>query len=154
MRKEGIENSTFSKSLEDCRSKFDRSHAAYWADDPRTSLPGRLHNTLGFEMPYILSCPLSGRGVRIVSMNRIHTHRCFRISPEGQIRRCLQAAGEEAGRVKTKSMLEEHLYEWGETIGSNTIEFHISNLRKKLPPDFIHTIRGIGYTIKKADASQ
>ena len=65
-----------------------------------------------------------------------------------------EAAGEEAGRVKTKSMLEEHLYEWGETIGSNTIEFHISNLRKKLPPDFIHTIRGIGYTIKKADASQ
>jgi len=61
---------------------------------------------------------------------------------------------EEAGRVKTKSMLEEHLYEWGETIGSNAIEFHISNLRKKLPPDFIQTIRGIGYTIKKTDASQ
>jgi len=61
---------------------------------------------------------------------------------------------EEAGRVKTKHMLEEHLYEWGESIGSNAIEFHISNLRKKLPPDFIQTIRGIGYTIKKADASQ
>ena len=61
---------------------------------------------------------------------------------------------EEAGRVKTKHMLEEHLYEWGENIGSNAIEFHISNLRKKLPSDFIQTIRGIGYTIKKADASQ
>ena len=61
---------------------------------------------------------------------------------------------EEAGRVKTKHMLEEHLYEWGENIGSNAIEFHISNLRKKLPPDFIQTIRGIGYTIKKADTSQ
>ena len=66
----------------------------------------------------------------------------------------LKVLMEEAGRVKTKSMLEEHLYEWGETIGSNAIEFHISNLRKKLPPDFIQTIRGIGYTIKKADASQ
>lgn len=66
----------------------------------------------------------------------------------------LKVLMEEAGRVKTKHMLEEHLYEWGESIGSNAIEFHISNLRKKLPPDFIQTIRGIGYTIKKADASQ
>ncbi|MBL4761122.1 MAG: response regulator transcription factor [Gammaproteobacteria bacterium] len=54
---------------------------------------------------------------------------------------------EEAGRVKTKSMLENNLYEWGETIGSNAIEVHISNLRKKLPQNFIQTIRGIGYTV-------
>ena len=57
---------------------------------------------------------------------------------------------EEAGRVKTKSMLENSLYEWGETIGSNAIEVHISNLRKKLPQDFIQTIRGIGYTIRQS----
>ncbi len=55
---------------------------------------------------------------------------------------------EEAGRVKTKSMLENNLYEWGEIIGSNAIEVHISNLRKKLPQNFIQTIRGIGYTIR------
>ena len=58
---------------------------------------------------------------------------------------------EEAGRVKTKTMLEDNLYDWGETIGSNAIEVHISNLRKKLPPNFIQTIRGIGYTVKKID---
>lgn len=54
---------------------------------------------------------------------------------------------EEAGRVKTKEMLENHLYEWGEGVGSNAIEVHISNLRKKLPENFIKTIRGVGYTI-------
>lgn len=54
---------------------------------------------------------------------------------------------EEAGRVKTRDMLENNLYERGETIGSNTIEVHISNLRKKLPENFIKTIRGVGYTI-------
>lgn len=59
---------------------------------------------------------------------------------------------EEAGRVKTKAMLESRLYDWGEVVGSNTIEVHISNLRKKLPPDFIQTIRGIGYTIRKPAA--
>jgi two-component system OmpR family response regulator len=56
---------------------------------------------------------------------------------------------EEAGRVKTKSMLENNLYEWSETIGSNAIEVHVSNLRKKLPKNFIQTIRGIGYTIRQ-----
>ncbi len=54
---------------------------------------------------------------------------------------------EEAGRVKTRDMLESNLYERGEAIGSNTIEVHISNLRKKLPDNFIKTIRGVGYTI-------
>lgn len=58
---------------------------------------------------------------------------------------------EEAGRVKTKAMLEDNLYDWGEEIGSNAIEVHISNLRKKLPPNFIQTIRGVGYTVKKID---
>jgi len=55
---------------------------------------------------------------------------------------------EEAGRVKTKAMLENNLYEWNEAIGSNAIEVHISKLRKKLPQGFIQTIRGIGYTIR------
>lgn len=58
---------------------------------------------------------------------------------------------EEAGRVKTKEMLENNLYEWGESIGSNAIEVHISNLRKKLPDNFIKTIRGVGYTIHQND---
>ena len=60
---------------------------------------------------------------------------------------------EEAGRVKTKAMLENNLYEWGETIGSNAIEVHISNLRKKLPQDFIQTIRGIGYTVRQSETA-
>lgn len=54
---------------------------------------------------------------------------------------------EDAGRIKTKDMLEHNIYDWSETIGSNTIEVYISNLRKKLPRDFIKTIRGVGYTI-------
>ena len=59
----------------------------------------------------------------------------------------LKVLMESAGRVKTKEALEGNLYDWSETIGSNTIEVHISNLRKKLPEGFIKTIRGVGYTI-------
>ena len=61
----------------------------------------------------------------------------------------LKVLMESAGRVKTKDMLESNLYSWGEEIGSNTIEVHVSNLRKKLPEGFIKTIRGVGYTISQ-----
>ena len=61
----------------------------------------------------------------------------------------LKALMENAGRVQTKDALENKLYGWGEEIASNTIEVHISNLRKKLPDNFITTIRGVGYTVHK-----
>ncbi len=63
----------------------------------------------------------------------------------------LLALMESSGRVQTKDMLESKLYGWGEEISSNAIEVHVSNLRKKLPSHFIRTIRGVGYTIAKAE---
>lgn len=53
-----------------------------------------------------------------------------------------------SNRVLTKSQLEECLYSWGHEVESNAIEVHIHNLRKKLAPDFISTIRGVGYIFK------
>ncbi|MBU6436405.1 MAG: winged helix-turn-helix domain-containing protein [Betaproteobacteria bacterium] len=52
-----------------------------------------------------------------------------------------------AGRVLTREQIEERIYRWGDEIGSNTIEVHIHHLRRKLAPDVIHTIRGIGYVM-------
>lgn len=56
---------------------------------------------------------------------------------------------ENAGRIQTRAMLEDKLYGSGEEIASNTAEVHISNLRKKLPANFIKTIRGVGYLVNK-----
>lgn len=61
----------------------------------------------------------------------------------------LKALMERAGNVLSKDQLEQKLYGWGEETSSNAIEVHIHNLRKKLYKDFITTIRGIGYSIKK-----
>ncbi|WP_286235207.1 response regulator [Thalassotalea sediminis] len=54
---------------------------------------------------------------------------------------------ENLGRIQSKEQLENRLYEWGEEVSSNTIEVHMHNIRKKLPKDFIKTVRGVGYII-------
>lgn len=59
----------------------------------------------------------------------------------------LKALMENAGRVQTRDALETRLYAWGEEIASNAIEVHVHNLRKKLGPDFIKTVRGVGYVV-------
>lgn len=52
-----------------------------------------------------------------------------------------------AGRVLSRAQLEEQLYAWGEEIESNAIEVYVHHLRRKLSPEMIETIRGVGYLI-------
>jgi two-component system response regulator QseB len=54
---------------------------------------------------------------------------------------------ERPGATVSREQLEERLYGWNEEIGSNTIEVHIHNLRKKLGINLIRTIRGVGYMV-------
>lgn len=54
-----------------------------------------------------------------------------------------------ADRVLSRGQLEQQLYSWNEETGSNTIEVYIHHLRKKLGPDLIHNIRGVGYLVRK-----
>lgn len=54
-----------------------------------------------------------------------------------------------AGRVMSRSQLENSLYSWNEEIESNTVEVHVHHLRKKLGAQLIRTIRGVGYLIEK-----
>jgi len=61
----------------------------------------------------------------------------------------LKALMENPGSIQTREALESKLYSTGEEVGSNAIEVHIHNLRKKLAVDLIKTVRGIGYTVKK-----
>ena len=49
------------------------------------------------------------------------------------------------GHVLTREQIEQHLYGWGQEVDSNSVEVHIHHLRRKLRPDLIQTVRGIGY---------
>lgn len=54
-----------------------------------------------------------------------------------------------AGRVLTREQLAGKLYAWGEEIGSNAIDVHIHHLRRKLAPELIQTVRGVGYLMPR-----
>lgn len=49
------------------------------------------------------------------------------------------------GAVVSKSVLGQRLEPLGDPVDPSTIEVHMSNLRRKLGGQVIHTVRGIGY---------
>jgi two-component system response regulator QseB len=59
----------------------------------------------------------------------------------------LEALLRRPGAVLSRERLEESVYGWGEEIGSNAVEVHLHNLRRKLGGQFIKNIRGVGYRI-------
>jgi len=56
-----------------------------------------------------------------------------------------EALVQRPGQLLSKAQLEERLYSFDTEIESNTIEVHVSRLRKKLGRDRIETVRGLGY---------
>jgi two-component system OmpR family response regulator/two-component system response regulator QseB len=56
---------------------------------------------------------------------------------------------ERKDKIVSKTQIETHLYGSDEEIESNTVEVTIYGLRKKLGKDFIQTVRGLGYLIKR-----
>ncbi|MGQ9369234.1 response regulator [Azospirillum sp. ST 5-10] len=61
----------------------------------------------------------------------------------------LQLFVENQGRVLTRHALEDHLYGWGGEAESNTLEVFVSQIRRKLGPELIQTIRGVGYMLPR-----
>ncbi|MCA3218289.1 MAG: response regulator transcription factor [Burkholderiales bacterium] len=59
----------------------------------------------------------------------------------------LHALLERPGAVLSRAQLEERLYGWNESVGSNAVEVHIHHLRRKLGDGAIRNVRGVGYTL-------
>ena len=56
---------------------------------------------------------------------------------------------EQQGRVLSKDQIAEKIYSWDDEFESNTIEVHVSALRRKIGKDYIKTLRGLGYMVSK-----
>jgi len=60
-----------------------------------------------------------------------------------------------AGRVVSKTMIMEHVWDYNFDPQTNVVEARICRLRDKVDRDFdkklIHTVRGVGYVLKETD---
>jgi two-component system, OmpR family, response regulator len=56
------------------------------------------------------------------------------------------------GRIVSRAELFDHLYAGEVDRDSNTIEVFIGRLRRKLPPETIETVRGLGYRLAAPEA--
>lgn len=59
----------------------------------------------------------------------------------------LSALIQRPGAILSKAQLIDRMYEWETEIDSNAIEVHIHKLRQKFSPEFIRTVRGLGYQL-------
>ena len=54
------------------------------------------------------------------------------------------------GMVLSRQQLEDKLYGWGDEVSSNAVEVYVHGLRKKLGPELVLNVRGVGYLVPKA----
>jgi two-component system response regulator QseB len=59
----------------------------------------------------------------------------------------LEALMRHPGALVTRERLLDSVYGWGSEVESNTIEVHLHHLRRKLCPELILNVRGVGYRL-------
>ncbi|MDR1798617.1 MAG: response regulator transcription factor [Bifidobacteriaceae bacterium] len=53
--------------------------------------------------------------------------------------------------VLTREKLLEHVWDWVDASGTRTVDSHIKAVRRKLGPDLIRTVHGVGYAFEPAE---
>lgn len=63
----------------------------------------------------------------------------------------LEALMRQPGALVTREKLLDSVYGWGAEVESNAIEVHLHHLRRKLCPELILNVRGVGYRLVPVD---
>ncbi|MDB5946744.1 MAG: DNA-binding response regulator [Ramlibacter sp.] len=59
----------------------------------------------------------------------------------------LETLMQRPGAVLSRDQLEDAMYGWQQEVGSNAVEVHVHNLRRKLGHETIRNVRGVGYKV-------
>jgi two component transcriptional regulator, winged helix family len=58
------------------------------------------------------------------------------------------------GAILSRSELEDRIYGWNEEVESNAVEFLITACAKKLAPEVIKNVRGVGWLAPRGDTDK
>ncbi|MCL2464464.1 MAG: response regulator transcription factor [Micrococcales bacterium] len=64
----------------------------------------------------------------------------------------LVALATNARTVLTRERLLADVWDWADASGTRTVDSHVKALRRKLGPDLIRTVHGVGYAFEPSDA--
>lgn len=97
---------------------------------------------------------VAGPTIEVGELSLDPATRCVRfrgrdVELQGREFAVLQELMASAGRVLSRERLEASLYDWDRALESNAIEVHVHHLRRKLAPEVIRTVRGVGYIIPR-----
>ena len=112
-----------------------QSYAVTWLTDGRQGLAALADGSLDLVLLDLATMEVEFRGQRVTL-----TRREFAV---------LRILMERAGRIVRRESLEGSVYGFDTIVDRNAIEVQVHWLRRKLSPEVIHTIRGIGYMIPR-----
>jgi two-component system OmpR family response regulator len=118
---------------------------------PRELL-ARLRAVLRRSRPEVMSQLLAAGDVSVDVPARTATHKGVVVELTGIEFDILVALLRRAGRVVPRDALLSEAGRGDVVVGERTVDVHISHLRQKLhddPPQFIKTVRGVGYVLTK-----
>src|SRR5579863_3434433 len=91
--------------------------------------------------------------LRLDRLSRKVTRASEEIALQPREFRLLEYLMQNAGKVVTRTMLLEHVWDYHFDPQTNVIDVHMSRLRAKLDRDFdaplLHTVRGAGYVLRE-----
>ena len=95
--------------------------------------------------------PLLECGALVLDPVRRQVHlRGDPVSLSGKEFALLETLMQRPGAVLSREQLENAIYGWQQEVGSNAVEVHLHNLRRKLGPETIRNVRGVGYKVVDA----
>ncbi|HEY8357799.1 MAG TPA: response regulator transcription factor [Ramlibacter sp.] len=66
----------------------------------------------------------------------------------------LHALLERPGAILSREQLENRIYGWGEEVSSNAVDVLIHGMRRKLGPETIRNVRGLGWRVTAAEGAR